>query len=155
MVKLTKTVILIALFCMDLSAQNRRFTVSGNIADATTGEDLIGATVYVAELLTGTTANVYGFYSLTLPEGKYSLVVSFIGYEQYTQTIDLTEDIRLNVKLEPSASILSEVVVTAGRRDANVSRAEMSVERIPMQTLRRIPALMGEIDVIKAIQLLA
>ena len=147
-------IILLTFFCIELSAQGRRFTVSGNITDSATGEDLIGATVHVEELRTGTTTNVYGFYTLTLPDGQYRLIVSFIGYEQHTQMIDLTQNIRLNIGLETSASTLSEVVVTAERRDVNVSSAEMSVERISMQTLRRIPALMGEVDVIKAIQML-
>ena len=147
-------VILLTLFCVELSAQNTRFTISGNITDSATGEDLIGATVYAEELRMGTTANAYGFYTLTLPEGRYSIAVSFIGYERYAQTIDLTDDIRLNIKLAPNASELSEVIVTSEKRNANVSRAEMSAERIPVQMLRRIPALMGEIDVIKAIQLL-
>jgi len=152
--KIVITGIIIALFCVDLSAQNRRFTISGNITDSATGEDMIGATVFAEELKTGSTANAYGFYSLTLPEGKYTLVVSFVGYEHYTQKIDLNRDIRLNVKLEPTASTLGEMVITAERRNANVSRAEMSVERISMQTLKRIPALMGEVDILKAIQML-
>jgi hypothetical protein len=142
------------LFCAELSAQNQRFTISGNITDSSTGEDLIGATVYVEELKTGTAANAYGFYSLTLPEGKYKLVVTFVGYQQDTQTIELTKDIRLNIRLEPKANEIGEVVITGERRNANVSRTEMSVERISVQTLRRIPALMGEVDVIKAIQML-
>ena len=148
------SILFLMLFCMELSAQNRRFTISGNITDSATGEDLTGATVYVEELKTGTSANAYGFYTISLPEGQYRLVVSFIGYEPLTQTLDLTKDIRLNVKLEPVASELGEVVITAERRNANVSRAEMSAERISVQTLKRIPALMGEVDVIKAIQLL-
>jgi len=142
------------LICADLSAQPRRFTISGNITDSSSGEDLIGATVYVEELRTGTAANAYGFYSISLPEGKYTLVVTFVGYQQETQKIDLTKDIRLNIKLVPKANEIGEVVISAERRNANVSRTEMSVERISIQTLKRIPALMGEVDVIKAIQLL-
>ena len=142
------------LFCMESTAQNRRFTVSGNIADGTTGEDLIGATVYVEELKTGTATNAYGFYSISLPEGKYKFIVTYVGYQQDTQTIDLIKDIRLNIKLLTKANEMGEVVISAERRNANVSRTEMSVERISIQTLKRIPALMGEVDVIKAIQLL-
>jgi hypothetical protein len=141
-------------FCAELSAQNKRFTISGNITDSSTGEDLIGATVYVEELKTGTSANAYGFYSLTLHEGKYKFVVTFVGYQQDTHIIDLTKDIRLNIKLVPKTNEIGEVVISAERRNANVSRTEMSVERISVQTLKRIPALMGEVDVIKAIQLL-
>ena len=141
--------------CADLSAQQgRRFTVSGNITESDTGEDLIGATVHVEELRTGATANAYGFYSITLPEGRHRLVFSFIGFETHTQDVDLTDDVRINVRLETGANAMGEVVISAERRNANVSRTEMSVERMTPQTLRRIPALMGEVDVIKAIQLL-
>ena len=142
------------LFCTALPAQNRRFTISGNITDSSTGEDLIGATVYVEELKTGTSANAYGFYSISLPEGKYTFVVTFVGYQQDARSIDLEKDMRLNIKLLPKANEIGEVVISAERRNANVSRTEMSVERISAQTLKRIPALMGEVDVIKAIQLL-
>ena len=147
-------ILFLLLFNVELSAENRRYTISGNITDSSTGEDLIGATVYVEELKIGTTANTYGFYSLTLPEGKYNLVVAFIGYEQHIQNINLTRDIRHNVRLDPKSAVIGEIVVSSERRNANVSRAEMSVERISMQTLKRMPALMGEVDIIKAIQML-
>ncbi len=142
------------LLCLNLSAQNKRFTVSGNITDSSTGEDLIGATVYVEELKTGTSANAYGFYSLSLPEGKYRLLFSFVGYVAHKTEIDLKKNEKINVRLESSSKELDEVVVSAEGRNANVSRTEMSVERLSMQTIKRIPALMGEVDVIKAIQLL-
>ncbi len=146
--------LVLLLLCWDISAQVKRLTISGNITDSSTGEDMIGATVYVEELKTGTAANAYGFYSISLPEGKYHLVFSFVGYQISTQIVDLQKDIKLNVRLEPAANELQEVVVSAEGKNANVSRAEMSVERISMKTLKRIPALMGEVDVIKAIQLL-
>jgi hypothetical protein len=135
-------------------AQGSRFTVSGNITDASTGEDLIGASVYVKELKTGASANAYGFYSLTVPEGKHLLVVSFVGYETLSREIDLHKNEKLNIQLTPSSNELQEVVISSESRNANVTRSTMSVERISMKTLKRIPALMGEVDVIKAIQLL-
>ena len=142
------------LFCLELSAQSRRFTISGNITDSATGENMAGATVYVEELKSGTTANAYGFYSITIPEGKYTLAVAFVGYEPYRQTIDLTNDLRQNIKLTQKSAEIAEVVISTERHNVNVTRAEMSVEKISVQTLKRIPALMGEVDVIKAIQLL-
>jgi len=146
--------LLFLLFCLTISAQSRRFTISGNITDSTTGENLIGATVFVEELQIGTAANVYGFYSLSIPEGTYRLTVTFVGYEQHSQTVELTQNTRLNIRLSPQTSALDEVVVSAVRRDANVSQIGMSVQQLSIETLRRIPALMGEVDVIKAIQLL-
>ena len=137
-----------------LSAQGKKFTISGQITDGASGEDLIGATVYVSELKTGTAANVYGFYSITLPLGNYHLVYSFIGSASRSITVDLDKDIKLDVQLAEDTKVLEEVVVTAERRDANVSKAEMSAVSMSMQSIKRIPVLMGETDVIKAIQLL-
>ncbi|MDR1673499.1 MAG: TonB-dependent receptor [Bacteroidales bacterium] len=131
-----------------------RFSISGNITDATTGEDLIGSTVLVEELKTGTSANNYGFYSITLPEGKYRITWSFVGYVPYSKEVDLRKNEKLNIGLQPSVNELQEMVVSSAGRSANVTRNEMSVDRISIKTLKRIPALMGEVDVIKAIQLL-
>ncbi|MDR1667221.1 MAG: TonB-dependent receptor, partial [Bacteroidales bacterium] len=142
------------LSCECAFSQAKRFTVSGNISDGATGEDLIGATVYVQGLETGTTANAYGFYSITLPAGKYRLVFSFVGYKPLTRETNFARDERLNIKLFPEVEELQEVVISSEGKNANVMRTEMSVERISMKTLKRIPALMGEVDVIKAIQLL-
>ncbi len=142
------------LFCLNIAAQSKRATISGNITDSATGEDLIGATVYVEELKIGTSANAYGFYSISLPAGKYRLVYSFVGYQSAKIEVNVEKDEKHNIRLEPTANELEEVVVSAERKNANVSRTEMSVERISVKTLRRIPALMGEVDVIKAIQML-
>jgi hypothetical protein len=122
--------------------------------DDATGEDLISATVYVEESKTGTAANAYGFYSITLPRGKYRLVYSFVGYRTYQHEIDLDRDETVNVRLTQSDNELQEVVISAEGRNANVTRTEMSIDRISIKTLKRIPALMGEVDVIKALQLL-
>ncbi|MDR2036714.1 MAG: TonB-dependent receptor [Bacteroidales bacterium] len=148
--------IIFSLILVGLSvlAQEKRFSISGNIVDDVTGEDLIGATVYIEELKSGSSANEYGFYSVSIPSGNYRLVFSFVGYQNFQQTIELVNDTRINVRLVPKVDEIQEVVISAEGRNANVSRTEMSVERIPMKTLKRIPALMGEVDIIKAIQLL-
>ena len=137
-----------------LAAQEKKFTISGQITDSASGEDLIGATIYVSELKTGASANVYGFYSITLPQGNYQLVYSFVGYTSRSIAIDLEKDMKLNVQLTEDTRALEEVIVTAERRDANVSKAEMSAVSMSMQTIQKIPVLMGETDIIKAIQLL-
>jgi hypothetical protein len=134
-------------------AQGKRFSISGNVVDQTTGEDLIGATVYVEELKTGASTNAYGFYSISFPSGKYHLTYSFVGYKPHKQEVELNRNEKMNIKLVPSNE-LEEVVVSAEGRNANIMRTEMSMERISMKTLKRIPALMGEVDVIKALQLL-
>lgn len=131
-----------------------RHTISGHIRDAATGEDLIGATVYVKELQTGTTSNVYGFYALNLLPGTYHIQYSYIGYQTVEVEYDLKQDETRNVELGVSNTELSEVVVTGEALNENVTRTEMSSISMDVKTIRQIPALMGEVDVIKAIQLL-
>lgn len=137
-----------------LSAQEKKFTISGNIKDNSNGEDLIGAEVIISGTRTGTVSNPYGFYSLSLPQGKYTLVFSYIGYLKKEVPVELTSDIKLNVDLAINAKELSEVIVSAESKNANITKAEMSVEKLSAKAIKTVPALMGEVDVIKAIQLL-
>jgi hypothetical protein len=134
--------------------QKGRVTLSGYIRDAGTGEDLIGATVYVQELKTGASSNIYGFYSISLMPGKYSLVYSYIGFEPHLKSFELIENISYNVELSVSNTQLEEVVITGVPVNDNVTRTEMSSINLDIKTIRKIPAFMGEIDLIKAIQLL-
>lgn len=132
-----------------------RFTVSGTISDAQSGELLIGATVFVKETLNGTSSNVYGFYSLSLPAGVYQLEYSFVGYERQTIRIDLSRsNVRRDVALVPKAKELATVEISAEKTDANVRSNEMSVVKLDAKTIERIPALLGEVDIVRAMQML-
>ena len=136
-------------------AQGKTFTVSGNVRDGDNGEDLIGVSIAVMQAGSrGAATNAYGFYSISLPEGKYTLRFSYIGYAAREVAVDLAADSRLDVALKAEAKQLEEVVVSARSRKANVSSPEMGVDRISVATIKKIPVLMGEADVIKAIQLL-
>nr|WKN37178.1 TonB-dependent receptor [Tunicatimonas sp. TK19036] len=131
------------------------FTISGYIRDAANGEDLIGATVAVKELSgTGTTTNVYGFYSLTLPRGDYQLTYSYIGYESKGFPISLTADQTLTVELQSQDVELEEVVISADRPDANVQDVTMSRNNLQIEKVQSLPALFGEVDILKTVQLL-
>ncbi len=132
----------------------KRFSVSGHIKDATTGEDLFGATVLVTELKTGTISNEYGYYSISFQKGTYTLSISYLGYVTQVHKVTVERDILLDISLEPSLSNLNEVEIRAERTDENVRAAEMSVIKMDVKTINKIPALMGEVDIIKAIQLL-
>jgi hypothetical protein len=132
----------------------QRATLKGHIRDARDGEDLIGASIYVQELRTGTTTNVYGFYSLSLPTGEYTLSVTFVGYQTLSKSITLLENTVLNLELEPESRYLEEVVVTGERPDQNVAGVRMSTNNLRMETVRSLPAFMGEVDVIKSLVLL-
>ena len=131
----------------------QKYTISGYIKDKATGEDLIGANVMVAGQSIGTSANGYGFYSLTLPGGTYDIIYSFIGYSDDTIHITLTSDKTLTVQMSSSAIMTQEVVVSAERK-VNVQSSQMSVVRLPVETVKTLPAFMGEVDVLKTIQLM-
>ncbi|KAF0199149.1 MAG: tonb-dependent receptor plug [Bacteroidetes bacterium] len=135
-------------------AGGKRFTISGNIKDKLTGEELIGATIYIKEIKTGTTTNVYGFYSISLNPGKYTITYTYIGYTAVEKAIELKENLRLDIDLQTREQLLKEVVIKGERPDENIRKPEMSVVRMDIKTINRIPALMGEVDIIKAIQML-
>lgn len=131
-----------------------RTVIKGQIRDALTGEDLIGATVYIRELQSGAVSNLYGFYSLNLPAGNYTLVYSFIGYQSQERTIQLRESMVLNIELEPQSRQLTEVVISAERPDMNVVDVRMSSNNLRMETIKTLPAFMGEVDIMKSLMLL-
>ena len=151
-----KSLLVLMLFLpLSIFAQADKLTVSGYIKDNKNGEGLIGASVFVKELLTGTTTNTYGFYSLTLPKGKYTLVISSVGYRKSIKEVKLNDqNVTLNVEVQEDGQELAEVVVTAKREDDNVQKVEMSVNKVEMKTIKKIPALLGEVDLVRAIQLL-
>ena len=132
----------------------KRFTISGTIKDKSNGESLLGATIFVRELKTGTTTNLYGFYSLSLLPGRYTLIYSYLGYSSVEENIQLSKNIVKNIEMETLTQSLGEVVITDRRSDENIRSNEMSVVKMDIKTIKKIPALMGEVDVIKAIQLL-
>lgn len=147
-----KLLLLFLLFTSGVFAQ--KVTLSGYLRDGQSGEALIGATVYIEELKQGTATNAYGFYSLTIPEGNYTLQVSFIGYETITQRINATESRIISMSLTESTEQIEEVIVKGEAANANVERIEMGMEKLPVKTIQKLPAFMGEVDVIRSIQLL-
>ena len=146
---------LLLFFPLGLFAQNEKSTVSGYVKDSKNGEGLIGASVFIKELLTGTTTNTYGFYSLTLPKGNYTLVITSVGYRKSIRDIKLNDqNVTLNLEVVEDGQELAEVVVSGKREDDNVKAIEMSVNKVDMKTIKKIPALLGEVDLVRAIQLL-
>jgi hypothetical protein len=136
-----------------LRAQEK-FTVSGYVNDAANGESLIGATVYVNEIESGVVTNVYGFYSITLPAGTYNIEFRYVGFETIKQAVELNDNRRIDIELSEDREQLEEVVVTAEREDANVTDIEMSTAKLDIQSINKLPAFAGEVDIIKSIQLL-
>jgi outer membrane cobalamin receptor len=128
--------------------------IKGQVRDAATGEDLIGATVFIKELGAGTITNVYGFYSINLPAGKYVVKYSFVGYEPKFVEVELSVSKVLNVELESAFRQLGEIVVTGEKPDENVTQVRMSSNNLSMETVKALPAFMGEVDVMKSLLLL-
>ncbi|MCA1758475.1 MAG: TonB-dependent receptor, partial [Bacteroidales bacterium] len=152
-----KWLFILTIFCslsFSTSAQIKYVTLSGYVKDEKTGEELISATVFIKELqTTGTITNAYGFYSLTIPEGNYTITAQFLGYQPKSVTIDLSQNTKFNFTLSEKVSELEEVVISAERQDDNITQTQMGVEKIDAKTIEKIPVLFGEKDILKTIQL--
>jgi hypothetical protein len=147
--------LLLLLFLIDKKthAQSNKFTISGYIKEEGSGETLPGVGIYCDSLKQGVSSNHYGFYSISLPQGSHKLIVSFIGYGKKEISIKLNNHLRTDINLAPGVQ-LNEVVVNAEEQKKVSDEARMSVISIPVQQIKDIPALLGEKDVLKVIQLL-
>lgn len=142
------------LSCLSFSARNN-YTISGYIRNDKTGEELIGAIVSVKELPTaGISTNTYGFYSLTIPQGSYTVIAQYVGFETFTKPVELSQNTKLDINLGEKITEIDEVVVTAGKRNENVVKPQMGMNNLNMQEIKSIPAFLGEKDILKDIQLL-
>ncbi len=135
-------------------AAGQNLTLSGYIKDKSNGEALIGATVYVNELKAGSVSNAYGFYAVTIPKGRYTITFAYLGYKGQEKEVNLGKDERMDITLEEDAHVIDEVKVYSERKDRNVENVEMSMEKLPVGLVAKLPAFMGEVDIIKSIQLL-
>ncbi len=131
-----------------------KFTISGFVKEAATGEALIGAGVYVKEIVQGTTANQYGFYSLTLDKGTYNVSYHYLGFQDTTVTLTLDKNIKININLLSKAVQTKEFVVTDHKAEENVQSTQMGSTKLSVDKIKSLPAFMGEVDIIKTIQLL-
>ncbi|MEY8780014.1 carboxypeptidase-like regulatory domain-containing protein [Allomuricauda sp. XS_ASV26] len=136
-----------------LQAQ-QRYTLSGTISEATSNETLIGVTVAISELKTGTTTNEYGFYSITLPKGQYQVIVSYLGFQEVIETINLDQNRKQDFNLFEKAEELEEVVVTEDVERLDIRKPQMSVTTLTAKTIKQVPVVLGEADVIKSLVLL-
>ncbi len=153
--KIYFSLLFLGIFLAKAISQNTKTTISGYVKDIRNGEGLIGVSVYIKELGTGNTTNSYGFYSITVPQGKYNLVFSYIGYNKINKEVEAgIEPISFNLEMIEESTSLSEVQVSAKKEDDNVKSIEMSVNKISMKTIQKMPALLGEVDLIRSIQLL-
>jgi hypothetical protein len=138
---------------LSVTAQ-KRVTLSGYIKDSLSGETLINATISIQGKTKGINSNQYGFFSITLEEGTYNFICSYIGYQPNVVQISLTADKVFNFDLLPKTKVSEAVIVTAKKRDNNVKNAQMGKFTLPIERIKTIPAFLGEVDILKTIQLL-
>ncbi len=148
------SLIVLLVFVSDLTLAQEKLTLSGYVRDANSGESLIAAVIRVRALNLSTYSNNYGFYSISLPEGKHEIEISYVGYASKDEQVEVNESKRLNFELVSNSSVIEEIVVTAKKEDDHVTSAQMGNLKFSMEELKNIPVLFGEKDVLKSIQLL-
>lgn len=135
-----------------LFAQSK-YAINGQIKDGSNGEDLPYATITIKELPgVGTTANIYGYYSLSIAEGNYTVVYHYVGYDKIEKQINLSKDINLTIELNPTAQNLDEIVISAEREDQNITENVGSVTKLDTKAIKELPTFGGEVDIIKVMQ---
>ncbi|MBI34095.1 MAG: TonB-dependent receptor [Flavobacteriales bacterium] len=144
-------IILCCSFALQLIGQ--KFTMSGYLTDKSSGEVLIGATIYNPETYDGTTTNAFGFYSLTMDSGQVSVVFSYLGFKTVTIDTLFNKNLSLNIALEEGVEI-NEVVINVGKQKSISENSQMSEINVPVKQIKRMPAILGEPDLIKTLQLL-
>jgi hypothetical protein len=145
----------IAWFASDsgVFAQEKTFVLSGYVQDASSGEQLLGATVWHKATASGTAANLYGHYTIVLPIGKQEVLFSYLGYTPLRLEVNMTKDTKLDVDLAAGMQ-LGEAVVEAGASESIEERVQMSKIDIPVDQIKKLPAIAGEVDLLKSLQLL-
>jgi len=148
-----RTFFFIILNLIVFSAAAQKITISGTVEDRTSGERLISANIYDPEVFRGVISNNYGFYSITVPAGLIRLVCSYVGFQPQNISLNLTRDTVINLLLEPVIS-MTEVTIRGESAKPALQSTQMSMTELTAQSIEKIPALLGEVDVLKALQLL-
>jgi len=149
-----KRILILFLLCPLFLKAQENFTLSGTITDSQSNETLIGVNIIIPEIQSGTVTNEYGFYSITLPSNTYKIQISYLGYKTVSETIQLTSDVSKNFKLVESAESLDEVLIEENIEKLNIKNPQMSVNALSIKTIKNMPVVLGEVDVIKSITLL-
>lgn len=154
---ITKNTCTFFLFILTIftSFAQEKFTLSGTISDSKNNETLIGVNIFIPSLKIGTTTNEYGFYSLSAPKGEYEIEISYVGYQTIQKHIFLNQNTKTNFSIsEGNGEELQEVIITENKGKINVKSPEMSVNKLSISTIKKMPVVLGEVDVLKSILLL-
>jgi len=151
--RLLGLLLILLVFSQSILGQEK-YTLSGTITDISSNETLIGVNILIPEIQSGTMTNEYGFYSITLPKGTYEIQISYLGFETISETINLNQNISKNYRLIESAESLDEIVIKDNVEKLNIKKPQMSVNALSISTIKNMPVVLGEVDVIKSITLL-
>ena len=149
-----KVFLCLFIFQINTFRAQERFTLSGTITDELSNETLIGVNIIIPDLQTGTITNEYGFFSITLPKGTYDLQISYLGFNTINETITLDENKTINYKLSELTETLDEIIITEDVEKLNIRKPQMSINSLSINTIKQIPVVLGEVDVIKSLTLL-
>ena len=153
--QMSKNIFLLSLFLSySFISFSQTYTISGYVQEESNGENLIGVSVFDKNTNKGSTTNQYGFYSITLEKGNHNIVYSFIGLKTIEREINLEKDLRINISLIESSTVINEIQITEEGLDQNIEKTSMSQVKLKIQNIKSIPAILGEVDVLKAAQLL-
>jgi len=140
---------------LDFGQNTPKLTLSGYVKDGSTSEAMIGAAVTAVGTNSGAITNEYGYFSISLPKGSYTIQISYLGYDVFSETLELSDNVKRNFEIIPSGKVTTEEIqVSAEKEDQNVTGSQMSVNKMDIQTVKQLPAFFGEADIIKAVQLL-
>ncbi len=153
---ITKNICTFFLFILTIftSFAQEKFTLSGIISDSKNNETLIGVNIFIPALKIGTTTNEYGFYSLSVPKGEYEIEISYVGYQTIQKNIVLNQNTKSNFSIKEGGKELQEVIITENKGKSNIKTPEMSVNKLSISTIKKMPVVLGEVDVLKSILLL-
>jgi len=150
----SKNIAFLFLFVAQIFFSQEKVTINGTVYDNNSNETLIGVSVYFPELKTGTTTNEYGFYSITVPKGNYKIQISYLGFKSIIENLNLTVNVTKNFKLEEETESLDEIIIESDIEKLNIKTPQMSVNKLTAATIKQIPVVLGESDIIKSIILL-
>jgi len=151
--KIIMKVLFVLVLLIPVTIFAQKISLSGYMRDAETGETLINGVVYIREADQGVNSNTYGFYSVSVPPGSYTVIFSYVGYAPIEKKIDLLTNQVFNADMH-SSTLMKEVEVTSGRKDENVKNTEMGTVTLSIERIKLLPVLFGEVDILKTLQLL-
>lgn len=149
--KIQKFLLFLFVFAYNSNYAQDKVTLSGTIANKSNNETLIGVNIVIPEAKASITTNSYGFYSITLPKGEYTISISYMGFESTEEKISLTQNTKKDFTLNESSKELDEVVIKTNKTKVNIRKPEMSVNKLSIATIKKMPAVMGEVDILKSV----